>query len=231
MRTPQHIHLLAMLALLAMPVGHAYGGQVDVPVQAGGAFSVPAESIKNRPFRSTLRQKYDFSCGSAAVATLLTYHYDFPVSEQDVFSEMFLRGNQAKIKLEGFSLLDMKNYLQARGFEADGFQADVEQLQASGLPAIVLIKDNGYNHFVVVKGLKGGRILVGDPTSGTRALPYAKFKALWVNQILFVIHNKRKLAKFNADADWRAAPRASLGDAVYRGSLDAVLPKRGPSDF
>jgi predicted double-glycine peptidase len=232
MITKRQTHLIALLlSLVVIAVGQAFGGQVDVPVQAGGAFSVPTESIKNRPFHTTLRQQYDFSCGSAAIATLLTYHYDFPVSEQDVFGEMFSHGNQAKIRREGFSLLDMKNYLQAHGFEADGFQADVEELQVSGLPAVVLIRDNGYNHFVVVKGFKGGRVLVGDPASGTRALTYARFKELWVNHILFVIHNKRKLAKFNVETDWRAAPRASLGDAVYRGGAEPMLPKRGPSDY
>ena len=223
--------LVAMLVVTGVCLGHAFCAQVDVPVQSGGAFSVPVDSIKSRPFNSTLRQQYDFSCGSAAVATLLTYHYDYRVSEQDVFGQMYTRGNQAKIKREGFSLLDMKNYLQAHGFEADGFQAELDQLRSSGLPAIVLIKENGYNHFVVVKGMKDGRILVGDPASGTRAMPYARFKELWANQILFVVRNKRHLAKFNAEADWRAAPLSPLAGAAYRGAAEPTFPRRGPADF
>ena len=231
MRTTTSARLVAVLIMTGACLGHAFGGQVDMPIQSGGAFTVPVDSLKSRPFFSTLRQQYDFSCGSAAVATLLTYHYAYRVSEQDVFGEMFVRGNQAKIKREGFSLLDMKNYLAAHGFEADGFQAEVDQLRSSGLPAIVLIKENGYNHFVVIKGLQDGRVLVGDPTSGTRAMPYARFKELWANNILFVVRNMRHLAKFNSDADWRAAPQAPLGGAAYRGAADIMFPKRGPSDF
>lgn len=202
-----------------------------MPIQSGGAFSVPVASIKDLRFRNTLRQQYDFSCGSAALATLLTYHYAYPVSEQDVFREMYERGDKAKIRRDGFSLLDMKNYLDAHGYRADGFQADIEQLVAAGIPAIALIKEHGYHHFVVVKGLRSGRVLIGDPSAGSRAMPVPQFKAVWVSRILFVIHNRLELATFNADADWRATPRAPLGDAVYRGAAESMLPKRGPADF
>ena len=207
------------------------GSRADIPIQSGGAFSVPVASIKDLRFHNTLHQQYDFSCGSAAVATLLTHHYAFPVSEQDVFREMYESGDQAKIRKEGFSLLDMKNYLAAHGFEADGFVADLDQLLKAGIPAIALIKENGYNHFVVIKGMRSGRVLIGDPSAGTRAVPNGQFKGMWVNRILFVIRNKTELAKFNADADWRGAPRAPLADGVYRGAAEAMLSKRGPSDY
>jgi uncharacterized protein len=223
-----------LVALLAPPSSKTLaseGSRADLPIQTGGAFSVPVASIKDLRFRNTLHQQFDFSCGSAAVATLLTYNYAYPVSEQDVFRAMYEQGDQAKIRREGFSLLDMKNYLEARGFQADGFQAEIEQLVAAGIPAIALIKEQGYHHFVVVKGMRSGRVLVGDPSAGTRAMPYKQFKDLWVNHILFVIRNKEELAKFNTDADWRGAPRAPLSDGVYRGAAEATLPKRGPSDY
>lgn len=223
-----------LVALLAPPSSKTLaseGSRADLPIQTGGAFSVPVASIKDLRFRNTLHQQFDFSCGSAAVATLLTYNYAYSVSEQDVFREMYERGDQAKIRQEGFSLLDMKNYLEAHGFEADGFQAEIEQLVSAGIPAIALIQENGYHHFVVVKGLRSGRVLIGDPSAGTRAMPYKAFKALWVNHILFVIRNRLELARFNADADWRSAPKAPLGDGIYRGAAEAMLPKFGPSDF
>jgi len=207
------------------------GSRIDMPIQSGGAFSVPVNSMRDVRFINTLRQKYDFSCGSAALATLLTHHYSYSISEQDVFQEMYERGDKAKIRREGFSLLDMKAYLDARGFQADGFVADIEQLRVAGIPAIALVKENGYFHFVVVKGLREGRILIGDPSSGTRAMPQSQFKEMWVNRILFVIRNKTELAKFNADADWRVSPSGPMADGVYRGAAESMLPKRGPADF
>ncbi|MEO8409262.1 MAG: C39 family peptidase, partial [Propionivibrio sp.] len=168
----------------------AFASRATLPIQSGGAFSVPVHSIRDMHFLNTLRQQYDFSCGSAALATLLTHHYSYPVSEQEVFREMYERGDQNKIRKEGFSLLDMKGYLDHHGFDADGFQAGIEQLRVANIPAIALIKENGYNHFVVIKGLRNGRVLVGDPAVGTRAVPNDKFESMWVNNILFVVRNQ-----------------------------------------
>jgi predicted double-glycine peptidase len=188
--------------------------------------------MKTLRFVSTLRQQYDFSCGSAALATLLTHHYGFPVSESTVFAAMWAHGDQAKIRREGFSLLDMQRYLASVGFQADGFRLPLDRLVEARLPAIVLINETGYNHFVVIKGAEDGRILLGDPSSGTRSLPRARFEAAWPTRLLFVIHTAPREPRFNLAADWRAAPRAPLADAVARATPGGVdLPKFGPGDF
>jgi hypothetical protein len=120
-------------------------------------------SLREARFRTTIRQQYDFSCGSAAVATLLTFQYGFPVNEETVFANMYVNGDQAKIRSEGFSLLDMKRFLESRGFLADGYELPLSKLEEAQIPAIVLIVENGYHHFVVIKGIKGDRVLIGDP--------------------------------------------------------------------
>ena len=222
--------LLAVSTAFATTYAHA--GSVEVPVEAGGAFSVPAISLKEERFRATVRQQYDFSCGSAALSTLLTHHYGYVVTEQKVFEEMFQRGDQEKIKKEGFSLLDIKLYLERHGFQANGFEAPLEKLASVGIPAIVLLKEKGYSHFVVVKGVREGRVLIGDPAGGTRAMPRERFESLWLNHILFVVSNKVEVASFNRESDWRAAPRSPLASGITRDGLAGVLlPKLGPSDF
>lgn len=222
--------LFAMLAGLAAQAVEA--GSVDVPLQIGGAYAVPVTSMREARFAATLRQQYDFSCGSAALATLLTHHYDYPVAEAQVFEEMFRSGDQAKIRVEGFSLLDMKRYLEAHGFQADGFQEPLDKLAEAGIPAIVLINEAGYNHFVVVKGLREGRVLVGDPSGGTRAMPVSAFEAMWVNRILFVVVNRQDEARFNLAADWRVTPKAPIGRGLDNNGLAGVLiPKFGSADF
>jgi len=207
----------------------AVGGTVDLPTQVGGAFSVPAQSLREARFNSTVRQQYDFSCGSAALSTLLTHHYDFPIGEAQVFQQMYERGDPDKIKAEGFSLLDMKVFLEANGFEADGFEAPLDKLVSAGLPAIALVNEKGYNHFVVVKGVKHGRVLIGDPSGGTRSTSIESFNAVWVNQILFVVTNKQDAARFNLASDWRVAPFAPIAGGIDR--TGASLPKLGPADF
>ena len=219
--------LISVLALLP-----AFAAQAADFSAGGASFVLPVTSLKEARFRTTVRQQYDFSCGSAALATLLSHHYDFQVTEQDIFRDMFVRGDQARIRREGFSLLDMKRYLAMRGFTADGFEQPLDKLAQAGLPAIVLVADNGYRHFVVVKGVQGERVLLGDPAGGTRALSRQGFEAIWQNRLLFVIHGRPGKPRFNETADWRVAPQAMLSEGIMRDSLrDVTVPKLGAGDF
>lgn len=205
---------------------------LDLSAVGGGSYAVPVRSIKALRFQSTVHQQYDFSCGSAALATLLSYHYDHPVNERQVFDAMFAGGDQNKIRREGFSLLDMKRYLSQQGFQGDGFEQPLHKLAEAGLPAIVLVSDHGYRHFVVVKGLADGRILLGDPAGGTRAMSQSAFEAIWQSRLLFVIHDWRGKPHFNSAADWRVAPAAPLTLGVQRASLtDITLSKNGFGEF
>jgi len=212
----------------------AGAGQVTLYGLSGGnagGYSVRVTSLKEAKFRSTIKQQFDYSCGSAALATLLTYHYRDPVTEPQVFQYMYERGDRAKIQREGFSLLDIKLYLESHGYTADGFETSLDRLAEAGVPAIVLIADNGYHHFVVIKGLQGGNVLFGDPSVGSRVLTISEFERVWANRIVFVITNKRDVAGFNATGDWNAG-KAPLGMAVVRESLaNTMLFRRGRNDF
>jgi predicted double-glycine peptidase len=126
----------------------------------------------------------------------------------------------------------MKRYLAQHGFTADGYELPLAKLVQARYPAIVLVSDHGYQHFVVVKGVAGGRVLLGDPAVGTRAMSETAFAAIWRNRLLFVIHGWRGAARFNAMADWRAAPRAPVADPFDSRSLaDVTLPKNGAGNF
>jgi predicted double-glycine peptidase len=224
--------LAAALVAGACQAQQAPAPRISIPVLGSGDYAMPVESIKQARIARTTLQQYDFSCGSAALATLLTYQYGYPVTERAVFDEMFAYGDKAKIEREGFSLLDMKRYLAAHGFDADGFSQPLDKLLEARLPAIVLINQNGYHHFVVIKGLDAQRVLIGDPASGTRAMPRAQFESIWEGHLLFVIHNRMDKAKFNLAADWHVAPRGPLDTGVNRtGLTGGGLSKLGPGDF
>jgi hypothetical protein len=216
--------LLTVGACFLIPMT-ARAGEVNLyglPGASSGAYTVRVTSLKEAKFRRTVKQQYDFSCGSAALATLLAYHYGDPVSEAQVFQYMYERGDQAKIQREGFSLLDIKIYLESHGYKADGFETSLDKLASVGVPAIVLISDNGYHHFVVVKGMLAGKVLVGDPSIGSRIIPRSEFERLWSNGIVFVITSKRDLATFNADAEWSTG-MAPLGTAISRDALSSTM--------
>jgi uncharacterized protein len=212
----------------------AQGATVAITPSFGANATVRVRSILDLKFRTVVRQQHDYSCGSAAVATLLTYHYEAPVGEQEVLLAMFEKGNRAAIRREGFSLLDMKQYLDSRGFDADGIYAGLDDLARVGIPAIVLIEEKGYRHFVVVKGVSGREVLVGDPAVGLRVYRRPDFEKIWQNGLVFVIRSRADVARrhFNTQEQWAAIPRAPLGEAVARDTLANVTLLRPPAtDF
>ena len=192
---------------------------------AGGnrAFSIKVTSFKAQRFKDVVPQEYDFSCGSAALATLLKYHYDYQVTEQEVLDSMYKFGDQDKIKKQGFSLLDMKQYLANRKFNADGFKLDsLEKISKAGVPGIALINTNGYMHFVVIKGLNDKYVLVGDPALGTRKVSREDFTDMW-NNVFFVIRNQSDRARFNFSHEdkWASRRKALFNTALSNTALSS----------
>jgi len=223
------IFLIVLLGLGAAP---AHAGWVGLAGAGLGNVSVKVTSLKEARFHTTVRQHYDFSCGSAAVATLLTYHYHHPVTEQSVFKAMYEKGDKEKIRREGFSMLDMKDYLDSNGFHAEGYKASLDRLAQAAIQAIALIKDNGYNHFVLIKGIHNDRILVGDPALGMRIIPRAEFEKMWTNGILFAINSVRAKGNFNRVREWRVRAPAPLDSVAHRATLENInLLRRGPDEF
>jgi hypothetical protein len=210
---------LLVTAALALPqLGNA--GEVGIHFAAGGQFNVGVTSLKEARFKTVLRQRYDFSCGSAALASLLNFHYERPTTEEAVFTAMYRLGDQERIHRTGFSLLDMKGYLEAEGLRADGFRVTLDKLEAARVPAITLINTNGYKHFVLIKGIRGDEVVVGDPAAGVRIYERAAFVSMWEG-IAFIIRDEPELARrhFNAAQDWAVRVKAPFGTALTRQSL------------
>ncbi|MGH7050574.1 MAG: C39 family peptidase, partial [Acetobacteraceae bacterium] len=160
---------------------------------------------------------------SAALASLLTYSYGMPVDELSVFRSMIAQGNKALIEKEGFSLLDMKEYLGRRNLPSGGFRAPLEKLASVGVPAIVLIDERGYRHFVIVTGVVNGQVLLADPAQGLRTERIGRFEKQW-SGIFFLIldHVAEARAHFNAPHDWALAPEAPIGLARFAVDLSTL---------
>ena len=190
-----------------------------------GPTRVAVTSYRDLPFRTVVRQQYDFSCGSAALATLLRHHYGRDVTERDVFKAMFDIGDQAQIRQVGFSLLDMKAYLGAHGFESDGFRLSWSDLAASRSPAIVLVNHDGYRHFVVFKGIEDDRVLIGDPALGLKIYDRATFEAMW-NGVAFMIRQAGE--RLSDDGEWRPWATAPMAGALPPDSLASFTQQMPP---
>lgn len=223
--------VLSGLALFASGYT-ASAGSVGLSSGFGGAFSINVVSLKEARFKSVIKQQYDFSCGSAALATLLKFHYDYPVTEEKIFTAMYEAGDKEKIKKLGFSLLDMKKHVENIGLKADGYRLNLDKLQKVGVPAITLINTRGYKHFVVLKGVTDDEVVVGDPAMGVRVMSRDSFEKIW-NKIAFVVRNKASLGRkhFNLEDDWGVRVKAPFGTALSRQTLSSFtihLPNSNP---
>ena len=210
----------AVLALaVGLTIGAAAAGEVGL-ITPGANLSVGVVSLKEARFHNVVRQQYDFSCGSAAVATLLTYHYGRPTTEEQAFKAMWETGDQAAIQQRGFSLYDMQRYLESLELKSDGFRVTLEKVAELGVPAITLVNVKGYNHFVVVKGVTGQDVLVGDPALGVRAISRAEFETMW-RGIVFLIRDEFDKGRdnFNDESEWAVRRKAPYGTALNRNGL------------
>ncbi len=154
----------------------------------GYAFDNGFFSLKEIRERGVVMQKWENSCAAASIATVLTYGFHDPVSESDVAGDMLLGVEPRKVKNRGgFSLLEMKRYIESRGYKADAYKnlslTDLVLFNA----AIVPINKFGMNHYVVFNYKRGNKIFLSDPSYGNREMDIAEFQQVWMNGIAFVI--------------------------------------------
>ncbi|MCO8068694.1 putative pilus system C39 family peptidase FilB [Acinetobacter schindleri] len=152
------------------------------------------ESVKIKPalqdqFRGIVRQAYDYSCGSAALTTLLNGYVGTQLNEQQIMNGLLEYGERDKIiERRSFSLLDMKRFVNALGLDSGGYRGEFEDLVKQGQPAIVPISYAGFKHFVIYKGYKDGRVYIADPALGNISFDQERFKQIWENNTLFLIN-------------------------------------------
>lgn len=162
------------------------------------ATAATAESTVKR-FRSlaeirherVIVQKWDLSCGAAALATLLTFDLGDPVTEREVVTGMLKRTDPVRIRTRGgFSLLNMQEFAESRGYQADGYGKVTMEDLTRMLPAIVPVEFNGYDHFVVVRRVGEGAVDFADPAFGGRTVSADVFERAWKSGIAFVVARK-----------------------------------------
>lgn len=146
----------------------------------------PVKSLLEMRRDRVIVQKWDLSCGAAALSTLLTYQLNNPVSEKEVAQALIKRKEYIEhpelIKiLQGFSLLDLKRYVDRIGFTGIGYGKLTFTNLIKFAPIMVPIKVKGYNHFVIFRGHLGNRVLLADPAWGNRTMLIKEFTKAWID--------------------------------------------------
>lgn len=144
---------------------------------------------KELKFEDLVRQRTDFSCGAAVLATMFNHGFGYETTEQQVLVNMLKISDPDIVREKGFSLLDMKGYVRSVGLEAEGYRVTYDVVRKLDLPVIALINIKGYKHFVILRKLYPDHVSVGDPALGNRVMHRRDFEAAW-NGVAFIITGK-----------------------------------------
>lgn len=192
------------LAIFLLSAGFIYQGESFAIDNASQQIaSTPVSSILEKRREHVVLQQWELSCAAAALATVLRYQYGLPVTERLVALGMIRRkeylANPELLRIrQGFSLLDLKRYVDRLGFEGRGLgQLTFEDL-LNHAPIIVPVITRGYPHFVVFRGATSNAVLIADPAFGNFTMPIYKFKHAWIkyekiNHVGFVVTDAGKL--------------------------------------
>lgn len=157
---------------------------------------VPA-SVVNKT--RIVKQTFDYSCGSAALATVLNYQLGEDFTERQVIAGLMRYGDKNAIaSRRAFSLLDMKRFVDTLGYRGVGYTATIDDLKTLGRPCIIPVTVFDYRHFIVFKGIHQGHVFVADPFSGNTSYTLADFTAHWYRQAIFVVYPQNEAFELHA---------------------------------
>ena len=187
-------HILTVAAVLAGLALLPGTGNAQTAFNTGHLGTVPVnkqvKTFRDLRFRELMPQQYDFSCGSAALGSLLQYGYGIQTDEQEMIRRMMVGVDPKQVVQNGFSMLDMKRYVETLGLRAHGFKIEPDALYRLQMPVIALLDLKGYKHFVVVKGAEAGRVFVADPALGHRVMNEGDFVKGWNGIVLAVVGDR-----------------------------------------
>lgn len=174
----------------------------NIGIGSGIRIDSPIMSMKDLRDKDLVKQQSDYSCGAAALATILRHGFGEKVTEREILVQLFdlLSEEEKKVsRKEGFSLLDLQQVAQARGYKAQGFRLEAQYLSRLSGPVIVFIEPRGYKHFAVLRGVRGDRIYLADPSRGNIRMPVHTFLEGWLQDggkgIIFAVEPKTGLPK------------------------------------
>ena len=151
-----------------------------------GANTRSVKSLLEMRRDNVVIQEWDLSCGAAVLATILKYQYGEPASEKDIARVLISRReyieNLELLKIrQGFSLLDLKRYLDGHGYRGTGYGKLTFADLVERAPIITPVNFLGYNHFVVFRGVMRDRVLLADPAWGNRTMLRDDFESAWLD--------------------------------------------------
>lgn len=132
-------------------------------------------------------QTRDYSCGAAALATVLQFYFQDQVTENQILESALARLNAEEVadrQENGLSLDDLFIAAQELGYLGAVIRLPLEKIPQLPAPVIVRIERENFKHFVVLKGSLEDRIFIADPLRGNLRLPAHEFVKQWSGEAL-----------------------------------------------
>jgi predicted double-glycine peptidase len=158
------------------------GPQPAIVVDGQLVFSKNLKTWKDVVEYNIVMQKFDYSCGPAAMATLMTYYFQDEVTEREILLNIVSSLSAEEFenrKDEGLSLLDLKQYAEQRGYQAVGIRLEVSSLPKLRGPVLVYLETADFKHFAILRGIREDRVYIADPSRGNVRMSISDFIREW----------------------------------------------------
>lgn len=181
MRNPGGVRIVAFSIWFALAI--VFGGGAKA---LAANFAPPVRSLIEKRHQNVVLQQWELSCAAAALATILRYQHGVPVTEHSVALGLINRkeyiANPELVRLrQGFSLLDLKRFVNALGYDGIGLGRLAFPDLLARAPIIVPVYLRGYPHFVVFRGATSNTVLLADPAFGNVTMSVQKFVNGWID--------------------------------------------------
>jgi predicted double-glycine peptidase len=178
------------------------------------------ESWKELKQHNIVMQQRDYSCGAAALATVLHEFWGENVNEEKVLLNLvtMLDATQLKERFEnGLTLTDLRRVAVKMGYEAAIGTLEYNKLAESKVPLIIGVKVNDYDHFVVYRGTDNYYVYLADPIRGNIRVPGWQFQEQWQKNLVLVV------AKAGDVDPPTQSPLDVRGDEIFLGRMNEQL--------
>jgi predicted double-glycine peptidase len=193
--------VLAGLGLIAAtwPLARATAKEPPPPIRdPEHRFRQHVESWQGLKRQNVVMQQREYSCGAAALATLLRYYWDDTSATEAKYltelAKMLSPADNADRIQNGLTLTDLRRLAVQTGYLASIGTLTFDKLTESKVPLVLGVTVQEYRHFVVYRGTDGQYVYLADPMRGNIRTPIWQFKTQWQqNAVLAVVKPDAKI--------------------------------------
>lgn len=185
-------HRLLLVLACALSIGGVALAQQRAPIRPPDlVFQEYIWSYKELKQRNIVMQQFDYSCGAAALATVVRYYWGDNVDEL-TFLRLLSQLNLTQAQLQdrianGMTLTDLRDITNKAGYEASMGKVQFHELAKAKVPVIVGITVRGHDHFAVFRGTDGTYAYLADPIRGNIRTRVGEFLGQWQRNAILVV--------------------------------------------